>query len=91
MEAYREITEIFSDFIFDMYSRIGKDGHRLLCIGRPCYSRNSIIIRRLFATRGDKPLYWIDCIPGAPFMDESEVENKVIEDITKGLLWENIK
>ena len=91
MEAYREIKEIFSDFIFDRYSRIGKDGHRLLCIGRPYYSGKPIIIRRLFATRGDKPLYWIDCMPGAPSMGESEVESKVIEDITEALLWENIK
>lgn len=91
MEAYREIKEIFSDFIFDRYSRIGKDGHRLLCIGRPCYSGNPIIIRRLFATRGNKPLYWIDSMSGAPSMGESEVENKVMKDITKGLLWENIK
>ena len=91
MEAYREIKEIFSDFIFDRYSRIGKDGHRLLCIGRPYYSGKPIIIRRLFATRGDKPLYWISSIPGSLSMGESEVELKVIEYITKRLPWENIK
>ena len=91
MDTNIEITRVFTDAIFDRYSRIGKDGHHLLCISRPCYLGNPIIIRRLFATRGDKPLYWIDCIPEAPSMGESEVESKVIENIMGGLLWENIK
>lgn len=91
MEAHREIKEIFSDATFEKYSMLGKDGHHLLCIGRPFYPEKPIIIRRLFATRGDKPLYWIDCMPGAPSMGESEVELKVIENIIGGLLWENIK
>lgn len=91
METYRKITELFTNAIFEECSRIGKDGHRFMCISRPCHYKKPIIIRRLFATRGDKSLYWIDCMPGAPSMGESGVESKVIEDITEALLWENIK
>lgn len=91
MDTYREITEVFTDAIFEVCSRIGKDGHRFMCISRPCYHGKPIIIRKLFATRDDKPLYWIDCMPEAPSMGESEVESKVIGYITKGLLWERMK
>lgn len=91
MDTHREIKGVFTDAIFEVCSRIGKDGHRFMSISRPCYYRKPIIIRKLFASRDDRPLYWIDCMPGAPSMGESEVERKVIEDITEGLLWENIR
>jgi len=91
MDRNIQITGIFTDAIFEGCSRMGKDGHRFMCISRPCYYKKPIIIRKLFATRGDKPLYWIDCMPGLPSMGESEVESKVIEDITEGLLWEKMK
>ena len=91
MDTYREIAGVFTDTLFDECSRIGKDGHRFMSISRPCYYRKPIIIRRLFGTRGYKPLYWIEGMQGVPPIGESGVELKIIEDITAGLLWENIR
>ena len=91
MDTNIQITEIFSNSMFERGSRMGRDGHHVFPILKPCHPEKLIVIKRLFATRDDKPLYWIECMPAAPSMGESEVETKVIEDITEGLLWENIK
>jgi hypothetical protein len=84
------ITEIFTDVIFEAGCRLGKDGHHLFPIRRPDDRITPIIIRRLFATRGNKSLYWIDGF-GLPSMDESEVEKEVIKDIIECMSWETIK
>jgi hypothetical protein len=84
------ITEIFTDAIFEAGCRLGKDGHHLFPIRRTDGITNPILIRRLFATRGNKSLYWIENLR-TPSMDASEVEDEVIKDIIQSMLWKNIK
>ena len=85
------INEIFTDDVFSSGCRCGKDGHELFPIVRSWDPGKLIVIRKLFATRNNKPLYWIDNMPGKPSMDAEEVEREVIKDIMEGLVWENIK
>jgi hypothetical protein len=89
-KSITNIKEIFTDSMFESGCRLGKDGHHLFPIRRPDDRINPIIIRRLFATRGNKSLYWIDGW-GLPSMDASEVEKEVIKDIIECLVWQNIK
>jgi hypothetical protein len=91
MGTDRKITEIFSDIMFEIGSRIGKDGHLLFPIARPCYPGELIIIRRLFSTSNNRPLYWIDNMSKLPMMYESGVESEVINHIAGGILWKKMK
>ena len=83
-------TEIFTDSMFESRCRLGKDGHDLFPIARPDERITPIVIRRLFATKNNKPLYWIDGF-GLPSMNASEVETEIIKDIIECMTWETIK
>lgn len=91
MDKDKRIDKIFSNAIFNQASRVGKSGHYLFIIPRPHDRTNPMIIRRLFESRCGNPLYWIDCMPGRPAITESEVQDKITENIVEGVLWKRMK
>ena len=84
-------TEIFTDEMFNLGSRLDTDWYKVFPIVRPDDRINPIVIKKLMhATRDNRPLYWIDGW-NLPSMDAAEVEKEVIKDIIECLVWENIK